>query len=175
VRSYLSAAQPDEKKFAAVYAWLKTPGLEPIVDAGVGRQIPLHEQDSYRDNWWCSSYIVPGTAEESREIVQFTAVTTNPPPSFLSPPELERGQKEWTALRALGAAPNYLSKQVIQWANNHPDDPRVPEALHLAVKTTRYGCPDKDSARWSKAAFDLLHRKYPNNPWTKKTPYWFKD
>jgi outer membrane protein assembly factor BamD (BamD/ComL family) len=64
---------------------------------------------------------------------------------------------------------------VIQWANSHPADPRVPEALHLAVKTTRYGCTDKDSARWSKAAFDVLHNKYPNSPWTKKTPYWFKD
>ena len=50
-----------------------------------------------------------------------------------------------------------------------------PEALHLAVMTTRYSCTDKDTARWSKAAFDLLHKKYPTSPWAKKTPYWFKD
>ncbi len=175
VRTYLSTAQPDEKKFAAIYAWLKTPGLEPVVDVGTGREMALQEQDSYRDNWWCSSVIVPGTAEENSEVIQFTATTTNPPPRFLSPQEAERGAKEWAALTALGTAPNYISKQVIQWANAHPNDPRVPEALHLAVKTTRYGCTDKDTVRWSKAAFDLLHRKYPNSPWTKKTPYWFKD
>ncbi len=175
LNEYSSAAQPDEKKFAAIYAWLKTPGLEPVVDAGIGRITPLAQQDSYRDNWWCGSSFVPATAEENREVVQFTAVTTGPPPRFLSPAESAKAGKEWGTLRALGAAPNYISRQVIQWANTHPNDPRVPEALHLAVRTTRYGCTDSDSARWSKAAFDLLHRKYPNNPWTKKTPYWFKD
>jgi tetratricopeptide (TPR) repeat protein len=175
VNGYLSSAQPDEKKFAAIYAWLKTPGLEPVVDAGFGRQIPLSQQDSYRDNWWCSASFVPATPEENREAVQFTAVTTGAPPRFLSPADLANAKKEWNALSALGTAPNYIVQSVIQWANSHPNDPRVPEALHLAVRTTRYGCTDKDSARWSKAAFDLLHRKYPNNPWTKKTPYWFKD
>lgn len=175
LNEYSSTAQPDEKKFAAIYAWLKTPGLEPVVDAGVARQQPLTEQDSYRDNWWCSSFFVPATAEENREVIQFTAVTTGKPPRFLSPAEVERGAKEWATLSALGTAPNYIVRQVIQWANMRPDDPRVPEALHLAVRTTRYGCTDKDSARWSKAAFDVLHQKYPNNPWTKKTPYWFKD
>jgi hypothetical protein len=175
LNEYSSTAQPDEKKFAAIYAWLKTPGLEPVVDAGVGRQSPLTEQDSYRDNWWCSSYFVPATAEENREVVQFTAVTTGKPPRFLSPAESARADKEWSTLSGLGTAPNYIVRQVIQWTNTHPNDPRVPEALHLAVRTTRYGCTDKDSSRWSKAAFDLLHRKYPNNSWTKKTPYWFKD
>ena len=175
LNGYSSSTQPDEKKFAAIYAWLKTPGMEPVVDAGIGREEPLTQQDSFRDNWWCSSSFVPVTPEENREVVQFTAVTTAPPPRFLSPAEVARGEKEWTALRALGTAPNYISRQVIQWANTHPNDPRVPEALHIAVRTTRYGCTDKDSPRWSKAAFDVLHRKYPNNPWTKKTPYWFKD
>jgi hypothetical protein len=107
--------------------------------------------------------------------VQFTATGQNPPPRFLSPGEVERGAKEWSTLSAFGAAPNYIVRQVMQWANTHRNDPRVPEALHLAVKTTRFGCTDKDSPRWSKAAFDLLHRNYPNSPWTKKTPYWFKD
>ena len=172
--SYQLAAQPDEKKFAAIYAWLKTPGLEPVVDAGLGRETPLPEQDQLRDNWWCSAAFVPGTGEENREVIQFTATTTGAPPRFLSPQEVEAGAKEWRALSALGAAPNYIAKEVVQWANSHPNDARVPEALHLAVKTTRFGCGDADTGKWSKSAFDLLHRKYPNNPWTKKTPYWFK-
>lgn len=175
LNAYLSTAQPDEKKFTAIYAWLKTPGLEPVVDAGVARQGPLTQQDSYRDNWWCSASLVTFVPEQNREFVRFTMTTNNPPPRFLSAAGVERGAKEWASLRALGAAPNYIVQQVIQWANTHPNDPRVPEALHLAVRTTRYGCTDKDSPRWSKAAFDVLHRKYPNNPWTKKTPYWFKD
>lgn len=175
LNTYRSTTLPDEKKFAAIYAWLKTPGLEPGVDAGTGRTTPLHQQDSYRDNWWCSSSFQPATNEENREVVEFTATTNAAPPRFLTPAEVARGATEWSALNALGTAPNYITRQVIQWANSHPQDPRVPEALHLAVKTTRFGCTDKDSSRWSKTAFDLLHRKYPTSPWTKKTPYWFKD
>jgi len=94
---------------------------------------------------------------------------------FLTAEEKAAAERERKSLDALGAAPNYIAQQVIQWANRTPADPRVPEALHLAVKTTRYGCTDKDSGRWSKAAFDLLHRKYPNTTWAKKTPHWFKD
>jgi len=75
----------------------------------------------------------------------------------------------------LGAAPNYIAEQAIKWANANPTDPRIPEALHLAVTTTRFGCTDKNTGRWSKAAFDLLHRKYPNTSWARKTKYWFKD
>jgi hypothetical protein len=172
--SYQLSAQPDDKKFTAIYTWLKTPGLEPVVDAGLGRETPLPEQDQLRDNWWCSAAFQPATAEENREVVQFTATTTSAPPRFLSPQQIEAGAKEWSALSALGAAPNYIAKQVVAWANNHPDDARIPEALHLAVKTTRFGCGDADTGKWSKTAFDLLHRKYPNSPWAKKTPYWFK-
>ena len=176
LNKYVSTTQPEEKKFAAIYAWLKTPGLEPIVDAGLGREAPLHQQDVYRDNWWCTaSYeFVPVTDKDEREATPFTS-TGGSAPSFLSPAELQKGDNEWKSLKAFGASPNYISQQVIAWANSHPTDPRVPEALHLAVRTTRYGCTDKESPRWSKAAFDVLHRKYPTSTWAKKTPYWFKD
>lgn len=174
LQTYQSSTQPEEKRFAAIYAWLKFPGMEPVVDIGYGREEPLNKQDSYRDNWWCRSIYVPTPPEENREVVEFTA-TSGPPPAFLSALEKQKGESESTALRALGTAPNYISRQVIDWANRRPADPRAPEALHLAVRTTRYSCTDKDTARWSKAAFDLLHKKYPTSPWAKKTPYWFKD
>jgi len=38
LNEYLKATTPPAKKFAAIYAWLKFPGLEPIVDIGVGRR-----------------------------------------------------------------------------------------------------------------------------------------
>lgn len=172
---YLAARQPDAKKFSAIYAWLKFPGLEPVVDVGVGRQTPLNQQDIYRDNWWCSASFNAGPVSEDEEGVRSFTATSSQSPHFLSPAELANGTREWTTLNALGAAPNYLCRQVIQWANKSPNDPRVPEALHLAVNTTRYGCTDKETGRWSKSAFDLLHRKYPNTSWARKTPYWFKD
>jgi hypothetical protein len=174
LNDYLSAADPDAKRFGAIYAWLKFPGLEPVVDVGIGRDTPLNRQDTYRDNWWCSAGGGAAEIEGNKEAAPSSA-KTNQSPLFLSPAQTARGAKEWSTLNALGAAPNYLCRQVIEWATKTPNDPRVPEALHLAVASTRYGCTDKDTGRWSKAAFDLLHRKYPNTSWARKTPYWFKN
>ncbi|HEU4435265.1 MAG TPA: hypothetical protein VFR51_17900, partial [Pyrinomonadaceae bacterium] len=171
---YASATSPQAKKFAAVYAWLKFPGLEPVVDQGVGRRTPLNKQDEYRDNWWCSAAFQPATDEENREVLSFTPYSTQPL-LFLSAAERATAEREWSALNALGAGPNYIAEQVIKWVNANPADPRAPEALHLAVTTTRYGCTDENTGRWSKAAFDLLHRKYPNTSWAKKTKYWFNN
>jgi tetratricopeptide (TPR) repeat protein len=175
--AYLSATTPQAKRFSAIYAWLKFPGLEPVVDIGVGRRTPLQSQDTYRDNWWCgNAYYLP-EEEKENEVTGPPSFTSNNEHEllFLSPTEKETAKQQWSTLGALGAAPNYISQNVIQWANRTPADPRVPEALHLAVMTTRFGCTDKNSGRWSKAAFDVLHRKYAGSTWAKKTPYWFNN
>ncbi|MBD0373893.1 MAG: hypothetical protein ICV60_23990, partial [Pyrinomonadaceae bacterium] len=181
--AYQEARQPDARKFSAIYAWLKTPGLEPNADAGIGRQtLPLDQQDSFRDNWWCSaalgSLAASTTSDETEDKQQakaFTASTDVDPPLFLDQSQRAAALREYGRLKNFGAAPNYLSRQVIAWAQKSPNDPRVPEALHLAVKSTRYGCTDKETGAASKAAYQLLHRRYPNSQWAKKTPYWFKD
>jgi hypothetical protein len=67
-----------------------------------------------------------------------------------------------------------LGQQTIAFARAHPQDPRVPEALALVVRATRFGCNDPGTGEFSKSAFDLLHGRYPNTEWAKKTPYWFK-
>ena len=174
---YLTAREPAAKKFAALYTWLKFPGLEPVIDTGVGRGTPLNERDSYRDNWWCSAALAtPETdATEGNDTQKGAKDREKPVPVFLTAAQRATAEKEYAALAALGAAPNYLCRQVLDWATSNPSDPRVPEALHLAVNTTRYGCTDKQTGRWSKAAYDFLHRRYPGNTWTKQTPYWFKD
>jgi hypothetical protein len=74
-------------------------------------------------------------------------------------------------LTKAGEAPNLLAARVIAYAESHPTDPRVPEALHLAVKATKLGSKDDSTTKFSAQAFRLLHKQYPGNPWTKKTPY----
>ncbi|HEX6044976.1 MAG TPA: hypothetical protein VFZ22_10845 [Pyrinomonadaceae bacterium] len=181
LNSFLSATTPEAKRFAAIYAWLKFPGLEPVVDIGIGRQEPLSKQDSYRDNWWCGAAFSPAEGEnaaaaedEEGTPVSFTGETTQPL-LFLTAADKAKAEQELKARAVVTAAPNYLAQQTIQWGTKNPADTRVPEALHLAVTSTRFGCTDQDTGRWSKAAFDLLHRKYPNTSWAKKTKYWFKD
>jgi hypothetical protein len=174
LNQYTSAPEPAGKKFSAIYAWLKFPGLEPVIDIGSGRGTPLNEQDSYRDNWWCAAALSESQTNVSDEKNSGVAADkTNP--NFLTATQRATAGREYAVLASFGAAPNYLCREVIEWATRHLADPRVPEALHLAVKSTRYSCTDKQTGKWSKAAYDFLHQHYPGNAWTKQTPYWFKD
>lgn len=182
---YQSSLADEASKFSAIYAWLKFPGLQPVVTAGIGRRTALNQQDSLRDNWWCGAAYKPETSAEDEGTTEKPKDTLSaamnmegsalPSPAFLSAAQKAAARDEHARLTALGAAPDYICRQVIQWVERHPADPRAPEALHLAVRTTRYGCTDKDTGKWSKAAYDVLHKRYPNSPWARKTPYWFKD
>lgn len=95
-------------------------------------------------------------------------------PAFLSASERTNAQREWQQLSSIGAAPDYFGRVVLQWAKGNANDERVPEALHLVVTRGRLGCTTEQTGSVSKQAFDLLHTRYPDSPWTKKTPYWFK-
>ena len=95
-------------------------------------------------------------------------------PAFLTDAERAETEKELTALAAQPAAPNWLGKQVLDFAKSQPGDPRILEALHLVVRARRLGCNDASPENYSKQAFQLLHSRYPDSEWTKKTPYWFE-
>jgi hypothetical protein len=154
--------------------------MKPYLTSGLGMRAQLEGIDDLRDNWWCcfrleadldqpaySRYNASRDAHAGKETTPAYAV-------FLSEEEKRRLQQEWKQLLSLDTAPNYLSGIVVAWARNKPRDPRVPEALHLAVKSTRYGCTDQDSGRYSQAAFNLLHKNYPESEWAQATKYWFK-
>jgi len=172
VDAYLKTQTPVESKSAGIYLILKTPAARPFVDSGLGRETVLMERDSYRDNWWCAGapkiyyYNDDGEVTE-RKIFAFA--------DFLTEAQKNSAKSETAKLSSLGTAPNYLAQQAVLWAGRSPADPRVPEALHLAVaQATRYGCTDEGTGKASKAAYDLLHKRYPKSEWAKKTPYWYK-
>jgi hypothetical protein len=172
IDSYLKTSTPTDSKSAGLYLILKTPMMRPFVDTGIGRETPLFEIDSYRDNWWCGEiprvldYNSEGEPKERKTLANA---------DFLTQAQKAAAISETTKLVSLGTAPNYLAQQAVLWAQRVPQDPRVPEALHLAVaKATRYGCTDEGTGKASKAAFDVLKKNYPKTEWAKKTPYWFK-
>ncbi|MBF0550274.1 MAG: hypothetical protein HQK60_07045 [Deltaproteobacteria bacterium] len=167
LEAYFSAEDGQGKRFAAMLLMLKFPGMQPEIYSGVGRTTPLNEIDDLRDNWW-----QPWTQEATT-----TATGGAKPhpdfPAFFNPVDKFVATIQREQLLSLPAAANILCQEVIQWARLHPKDPRVPEALHLAVKSTRYSWGDEDTANFSKAAFQLLHQKYPKSDWAKQTKYWF--
>jgi TolA-binding protein len=113
-------------------------------------------------SWWCAE--------------SFPKPTNHAPPdAVLAGPERTAAEDEVRLLHDSGPAQNSMAPIIMSWAQAHPDDQRVPEALHRLVRMTRYGCRvGTDNGPISKAAFDLLHSRYPESTWAKQTPYWFK-
>lgn len=180
LKSVLSAGAED-RRFAAAWLLLRHPGLKPYLLSSISRRQGIDEIDNLRDNWWCSFRL-----EERLDGVPIFRYwrSSNPraepaspptaPPDFLSPGDRGHLEEEWERLLGLDTAPNYLGRIVCEFAAKNPEDPRVPEALHLAVKATRYGCTDANTARYSRQAFRLLHQRYSDTEWAKRTPYWFR-
>lgn len=172
--AYQKASTPEARRFAAAFMSLKFPGLRPYVTAGVGRTSALEEIDSYRDNYWCAEPPASLSGPAYQDSDEAKASTKKlPTPEFLKPSQ-SLAATQYAALSGFGTGPNYLCQTAIAWAEKNPADPRAPEALHLAVRSTRYGCTDDQTGKWSKAAYDMLHRNYPNTNWAKATKYWFK-
>jgi len=187
LESYASAQSTDDRNFAAVFAILRSPGLRPFVETGFGRETPAEELDNLHDNWWCSlqpaqpgAQPIAGTYSHyqwrtfSSALKQIYPDNDSSAAKFISQEDQKAAANELEQLDKFPRGPEWLGAETLSYAAAHPDDARIPEALHLTVRATRYGCTGDGAAKISKSAYDLLHKKYPDNPWTKKTPYWFK-
>jgi len=191
---YAKTSDPETGESTAVFVILRNPGFRPFVSANPGRgwfystnDNHFNSIDNFGDNWWCNFlpsqqnqhptggfYLMFSTLRAPLpEIYPGGAVSA---PEFLSAQDKNTAAEEVNALAALPSAPRWLGEFTINWAKAHPDDPRVPEALHNVVRSWRYGCTEtdqKDAPNYSKDAFEILHNRYPDSDWTKKTPYWF--
>lgn len=164
---FRSAKTNEEKRFAAMFVTLQNPGLSPYVRTGLLRSATLGEIDNYRDNWWCEPLKDGGgrfRADRDPSV---------PDPAFLSVSEVAQLKQENAKLADIAVAPNILAAEVLTFAKSHPDDERVPQALHLVVRSTRYGCTDAETTKWSEKSFRLLHEHYPKSEWTMKTKYYY--
>jgi hypothetical protein len=156
--------------FSAVFLMLRNPGVHIYPRTGWGRVTPLNQRDSFRDNWWC-----PVQPEPLSPVLREIYGQNQPEARFLTAAEREAAKSEAKALEPSLRGPDFLAEKTLSWAGSHGDDPRVPEALHRVVQAMRYACGTETTreSSYSKRAFTLLHKRYPNSEWTKKTKYWY--
>lgn len=178
---YERASDAQQRRFEAIFVMLHFPGVQIEVHSGALRGMAASEIDSFRDNWWGAATDSPGfDGARAGAIANGSPLTSIYPdqklqlPAFVSAEEEAEARKQWEKISS-APAPDFFAGAVLDWAKAHPDDARVPEALHLVVRATRYGNGDKETGTYSKAAFELLHKRYPESEWAKKTPYWFND
>lgn len=121
-----------------------------------------HPQEGQRANWWCD-FSGGKSLYRSSDEKELDPV----PPNFLTKKERSALIIERKHLITTPDATSYLGNIVMNWANEYPRDPRLPQSLHMLVRSSRGGCVSDHDL--SKKAFQHLHRYFPNDPWTKKT------
>jgi hypothetical protein len=149
-------------------------------------------------NWWCS----PGAAElkmvTGNAFVDMALENRWIPDLFegeVTPEKIEPANRaiaaypllkaadsgELARLANTGSSSKRLAEAAVKWGDGITwfdrllgRDRDVPEALARAVAATRHGCRrPPENGPWSRAAYELLHRDYPDSDWAKQTKYWF--
>lgn len=159
----LNAKTPEESRFAVAYVALRVPDLGPMLPGADDRSPAFTDARYYGWNRF-------HTPPEEKEL-ELPFLTQAQRADNAGETKQFEADKTWNVVAWL--------QQSLDWARLHPDDPRVPEALHRAIhlgfpsSSLRPGEKPSEYGRLSKAAFDVLHQKYATSPWTAKTPVWY--
>jgi hypothetical protein len=164
----LQQADNDEQRlFLMALVALKLPGGSIVLRPGFGYRIGPTYIGELGPRWWDEDDSKALAVDDAEARAQRAATCSAP---FLTPAGLSAANAEARELGRVGRAAHYLGAIVLRYAARHPDEPRLPEALHLTVRATRYGAPDRTV---SLDAYNRLHNRYANSPWTRKTPFWY--
>lgn len=159
-----SATSQPAQDAAILYFVLKNPVMSPYVEDGIGKSD--NEFGMWDSNdWWCSSYL----SDSDNETEMYDGVPRLKSPKFLTPAQKLSAQTERKKLIALGDAPEFLGKKVLEWAKRSPADKRIPEALYIVHEAngwTKYGCGNNEDLQLQIST--LMKRAYPSSEWTRK-------
>ena len=155
------------RAFLGVVTMLRNPGLMPDVREGFRSRRPT-ALDDYRANWWGVRRARRGLPWTLGQVFGYDGI-----PRFLAEADVAEADAEIAALIEIGSGANYLCGAATRWVQRHRRDPLAAEALHLAVRATRYTGRTREKGELSKAAHALLHKRYAESEWAEKTPYWY--
>ena len=173
--SKYAAANPVDREAAALLVILNYPVIQPYVPVGFGREkSPPTSIDSTRGNWWCAEDENNKSADDYDSYDHYKFNYPKIYPNFLTAEQTSEAAREQIQIQKSGNSATFLARRAVEFAARNPIHRQTPEILHLAVRSTRYGCTDSSTEKFSKEAFTILHKRYPNSEWTGKTPYWFK-
>lgn len=167
--AYQGAVDQDAKRHIMVVTSLKH-GLSPTyfvnhVNTRTAQRSTAAQPDVVA-SMWCA---ISGNDSEVARLPEWLNPSSMP---LVSAKNLER-DTEIKKLNQLGTATGFVGRHVLAYAKQLPDDPDVPWLLYVVVHSTRGGCLDADNSEISKAAFQLMHKRYSKSSWAKKTGFWY--
>lgn len=194
-----AASSASEKDHARLLLVLRNPGFNLQVSVRHAPYGPRSNQQAphvmdrmyFSDgNWWCSYRSPDLRAQLKRHLLDRATIwidgstsRTTASWNYLGWIEIlgQANADEVGRLAAVGNGVAFLSQKAIAWAHETSWlerrlglDDGVAEALHLAVRTSRWSCArEAPHGVHSRAAFQLLHRYYADTPWAKQTKYWY--
>lgn len=146
-----------DRDFLAADLLIRHPAMTTAIKDAEDHSKEILSGEFAMDNWWCPA-MIQSRSQDFKTLAFHQAGRT-------------RAIMEWERLRKLDNATNQLARIVLAYAKTHPDDPRIPENLHRLIQATRGGCVNAETSGLSKKMFRLLHDRYKNNPWTRRTKY----
>jgi hypothetical protein len=167
LRTYVDASTTKQRERAGLFAILEFPKLTPFVVAGIPEFTTSEKMEYYFEQaWWCP---LPETDYDEDGNEKPKNVTN---PGSWNLPNLGAANAERKKLKEIGSAKSFLGKRVLAWAKEVPDDPRIPEALFIALKANesyKYGCDSWErDEEIMKEAETLLRERYVGSAWTAK-------
>ena len=174
IDGYLAAPDEKSRAFAAAWLMLNNPGMRPSIDSGGGRLTPTPKIDPFRDNWWRSPNREEASHRPLNAPLELLYQGNSPEAVCLSAAQRTDARREQELLAAAPAAPTFMARQAVEWVEAHPSDARAAEALQLAVRAGHYASGgDRETDRWVRRAFELLHSRYPKSAAARGTPFWY--
>ncbi|MEI8348335.1 MAG: hypothetical protein WCG27_12780, partial [Pseudomonadota bacterium] len=188
LQSYLTDDKPEESFRSGIFAILHAPTITPFIGNGYQHTKLYTKEEGYGDNWWGAK----SNDQKTPDCYNGNAHLTWEPPKNIMGQELlfsleipwekwtfppiqtrETAGQEMKLIKSTGASSVFMGNTILEWAKKSPDDPRIPEALHLFVKMTRNTCNSDKVSMLSMTAFRLLHKKYAQTEWAQKTKIHF--
>jgi len=179
----IACEEPGEsRRNSAIFLLSRTPGLTPVVIHGVGRWNPIWRLNIWGANWWCTG-AEPSSGAEGNEETHYMfdpgdgwaseRLPIRAVPPFLTDRDRSEAQQEMRLIADLGLGSTYVARNVLAWALAHPEDSRVPEALHHACEALHYGeCRgDEQTAQLYQTIRKRLYSRYKDTQWNRTAPW----
>ncbi len=194
LKEYIQAKNIEDKKFTSAMFMLKYPGIglwlydDAVVKVSYktlstamiweDNLITSYKTVSNFDyNRWnyCHPYeYVEGSTDYKTKLVDLrkSSYALSFLDTMLSKNDVASAIEQSKSMYAI--PPNYFAEIILAYTQSHPNSSRVPEALSLATKMTKYStCKNDDTSKYSKKLYDVLHNKYPSTTWAKQTPFFY--